>query len=172
MIKLIAKINTLKNQGRNSKQVGEFLGLNHSNLEKLVKWDSSFLSEKALRIIYGRAWLRNDEELRQIVMDRNNETIKHFQPTNSILGSIFRLRRLSLGYKMEDVARIIKANERSIRRIEEWKALSSYTSYIVSQLIIAYEFTPQEAEKIRWFICIIKDMITIAKKHWLKCHWL
>lgn len=86
---------------------------------------------------------------------------KWVKATDSILGDIFRKKRLEMCITIERVAKIIRVSERQIARIEAGDALPSFNSYMITKLIELYDFDLEESEKIRWFIVILRDLITI-----------
>lgn len=87
------------------------------------------------------------------------------KPTEAILGTIFRRKRISMWRSLEEVARKIKWDVRQLRRIECWESLPSYKSYYITQLIALYGFTLEEQATIRRFICILSDLVKINNKY-------
>lgn len=87
------------------------------------------------------------------------------QPTESVLGNIFRLRRVQMGRSTEEVARMIQGDARQIRRIESGDSLPSFYGYYITQFIKLYNFTEREVNTIKRYICILKDTIKILNKY-------
>ncbi len=86
---------------------------------------------------------------------------KWVKPTESILGEIFRKKRLQLGLSMDDIDARIHVGSRQIARLEAGDSLPSFSSYTITKLLEIYEFTNEEREKIRWFIVVLRDMVNI-----------
>ncbi len=86
---------------------------------------------------------------------------KWVKPTESILGEIFRKKRLQLGLSMQEIDRKIHVGVRQIARIEAGDSLPGITSYTIIKLVELYGFTEQESVTIRWFITLLRDMVNI-----------
>lgn len=86
---------------------------------------------------------------------------KWVKPTESILGEIFRKKRLSLGLSIDEIERKTKIGSRQIARLEAGDSLPSFSSYTITQLLQLYNFNFDEREKIRWFIVVLRDMVNI-----------
>ena len=95
---------------------------------------------------------------------RDNLKIR-YRPTEAVLWNILRGKRIKMWWSLSEVAYMIKWDERQLRRIESWDSLPSYKSYYITQLVKLYRFNPHEEEIIRWFICILSDMIKINNKY-------
>lgn len=115
-------------------------------------------TQRVLDRIYHFFWLDKDDFYR-----RNLK--KRYKPTEAILGNIFRHKRIELWYSLKEIAYMLKWDERQLRRIESWDSLPWYSSYYITQLIKIYWFNQNEAETIRWFICILSDMVKINNKY-------
>lgn len=86
---------------------------------------------------------------------------KWFRPTDSAIGDIFRLKRLSKGIALEQIEKDLHISKRQLMRIEAGHSLPSYKGYAINKLCQYYEFTPEEVEKIRWAVCILQDVLKI-----------
>lgn len=86
---------------------------------------------------------------------------KWTKPTESILGEIFRKKRIEMGLSILQVEARTHIGSRQIARIEAGDSLPSFGSYTMMNLINLYEFTEEEREKIRWFISILRDLVTM-----------
>jgi len=102
-------------------------------------------------------------------MDRDKFYLENLskwnKPTEAILGTIFRKKRIAMWWSLDEVARQIKWDVRQLRRIESGDSLPSYKSYYITQLINLYEFNEEEQWTIRWFICILSDLVKINNKY-------
>lgn len=88
---------------------------------------------------------------------------KRVKPTESLLWEIFREKRISLGYELYDVAKLIKWDVRQLARFEAWDSLPSYRGYYINELVKLYWFDEETTEKIRWFVCILNDLRSIYR---------
>lgn len=108
-----------------------------------------------------------DELYRYYRMEKDDfyiENQKKWQsPTQSILWSLFRKKRLEKFLSVDDVAKLVKWDSRAIHRIEWWHTLPNYNSYYITKFMEIYEFTEEEKQTISWFIVILRDVINIYK---------
>lgn len=86
---------------------------------------------------------------------------KWVKPTESVLGEIFRKKRLKIGLSIDEVERKTKIGSRQIARLEAGDSLPSFSSYTITQLLQLYSFKDEEREKIRWFMTILRDIVSI-----------
>lgn len=85
-------------------------------------------------------------------------------PTQSILWSLFRAKRVEKCLSVESVAKIVRGDARAIHRIESWDTLPNFHSYYITKFLEIYEFTDEEKQVISWFIVILRDLVDIYKK--------
>lgn len=84
-----------------------------------------------------------------------------------ILWELFKLRRMSLGLSVEQVAESIRWTDREIKRIENGDVLPYETSWYTSKLIELYQFSQEDDDRIRWHIVLlreIRDLVKIEEK--------
>lgn len=132
-------------------------GLNREVFQNMIDNKSCKFQKKTLDILYDFFRLEKDEFYQDNLK-------KWVMPTESILGEILRKKRLQAWMTIPDVQKIIKVDSRQIARIEAWDSLPSFWGYTMTKLLLIYEFTEEEREKIRWFITILKDLIIINHK--------
>jgi hypothetical protein len=156
---IIIKIRTyLKDDERNSTTLSNATGVDVGIINSILSGKRKKYRSTTLDILYEYFGIERD--------DYYKENLKRWvMPVESILGSILRNRRIQMWYSIEDVANLVKWEERQLARIEAGDSLPSYQSYYISKLLPLYQFTPQEQEQIRWFICILKDMVKIHNKY-------
>lgn len=90
---------------------------------------------------------------------------KWYRPSQSVIGNLFMILRIQRGRTREDVAKMIKGDARSITRIEIGESLPSYKGYYIVKLIELYELNDEDKTNIERFICNLKTVIEILKKH-------
>lgn len=86
---------------------------------------------------------------------------KWVKPTESVLGEIFRKKRLAMSLSIPDVSKRTRVGERQIARLEAGDSLPSFQSYTVTRLVDLYGFTEDERQKIRWFAVVLRDVVSI-----------
>lgn len=119
----------------------------------------------------------NPKKIRHVILDKIynhyrmerddfyvQNMMKWEKPTDSILGSFLRIKRIQKGYSVHDVAKILKWDFRQIQRIETWRSLPSYTSYYITNFFTIYEFTEDEKQAVWWYIITLRDLMTLYNK--------
>lgn len=86
---------------------------------------------------------------------------KNVKPSESVLGEIFRKKRINMCMSLHDVASKIHVWVRELARIEAGDSLPSFGSHTMVNLINLYDFNEEEREKIRWFVSILRDLVTM-----------
>lgn len=165
MIILIEKINNLIELYWSHRKVAEFLSLSEPTLRKIIKWRFADLKYRVIKKVYTQLDLQHSDECKQLLKDRQLQKHINYQWSPTLLGTIFKTKRLDLWLSIYNVARLIKVHPRSIIRIESSETLPPYNSYIISQLIHVYEYSQEEADMIRRYIVIVKDMVSIIKSY-------
>lgn len=93
-----------------------------------------------------------------------NENIKINSWQYNPLWVLFRERREELGYKIEEVAKVIKWSDRHLRRIESWDSTFRINSYYIKELVKLYQFNWEETNQIMFYITSLTDIINLSKK--------
>jgi len=84
-------------------------------------------------------------------------------PTQSILWSLFRKKRLEKFLSVDDVAKLVRWDSLAIHRIEWGSTLPNFNSYYITKFMEIYDFIEEEKQTISWFIVILRDVINIYK---------
>jgi ribosome-binding protein aMBF1 (putative translation factor) len=138
------------------KQISINTGLSADCIEHFYKWKYKKQRRKTLDILYEYFRLPKD--------DFYNENIKKWQmPTQSVLWTFLRQKRLAKWLSIHDVARKIKWDDRQIARIEAGDSLPHYSSYYITKFFEIYEFTDEEKNTVSWFIVILRDLVNLSK---------
>lgn len=87
------------------------------------------------------------------------------RPTQSILGNIFRQKRLEKFLSIDDVAKMVRGDSRAIHRIESGDTLPNFNSYYITKFLEIYDFTEEEKQTIQWSIVILRDLVNIYKQN-------
>lgn len=153
MCKLREKILEVKAK-KNMEHLCNMSGLSYSFFDDIIKGSHKKYRKGKLDIAYDHFKLERDEWYHENMK-------KWVRPTESILGEIFRKKRLGMGLSMDDIDKKLHIGARQIARIEAGDSLPSFGSYTITKLLELYEFTPEEREKIRWFIVVLRDVINI-----------
>lgn len=80
------------------------------------------------------------------------------------LWQFFKLRRERLWLKRQDVAKMIKWEERQLKRFENWEVYYNANSYYFKELIVLYKLTDNEKELITNYSNSLKNLISLQKK--------
>ena len=129
-------------------------GIGISFFDKIVNCSNGKFRKNNLDIIYDYFWLEKDEWY-------HDNLKKWIKPTESVLGEIFRKKRLQMWLSMEQIDKKIHVWTRQIARIEAGDSLPSFGSYTITSLLTLYDFSKEEKEKIRWFIVVLRDIVNI-----------
>lgn len=138
------------------KEISLNTGLSFKCIENFYKWKYKKQRKETLDILYEYFKLEKD--------DFYNENIKKWQmPTQSVLGTFLRRKRLEKWLSIHDVAKKIKWDDRQIARIEAGDSLPDYSSYYITKFFEIYEFTDDEKNTVSWFIVILRDLVNLSK---------
>lgn len=92
-----------------------------------------------------------------------NNLKKWHQDPESIIGRIFRERRIQMNKQIHEVSLATKIDDRTIRRIECGESLPNFDSYSINRLVNYYDFSEQERHTIGWYITIMHDMMSLYR---------
>lgn len=145
------------------KQVSDSTGLSVKCVENCVTGKNKKFRRHTLDILYEYFKVEKDEFY-------NDNTKKWEMPTQSILWTFLREKRVEKWYTIHQVARLIKWDDRQIARIEAGDSLPHYSSYYFTKFFELYEFNEEEKNTVSWFIVILKDLVNLSKKTKIKWH--
>lgn len=114
------------------------------------------MRKSTLDELYKYFRLKPDEFYYQRIKKTENSS-------DAILGELFRIKRIRLGFSVEDVAERIKWTDREIRRIENGDVLPYESSWYTSKLLEFYQFSQEEEDRIRWHIVLLREMRDFVK---------
>lgn len=84
---------------------------------------------------------------------------------HSVIGNIFRSRRIKKGFTVHMVASKLKLDNKTIERLENGITLPSANSYTIQNLLSLYEFSPKERQSIEDLINTTHETIKHFKKY-------
>lgn len=84
--------------------------------------------------------------------------------SSNFLWHFFKLRRERLWLKRNEVAKLIKWEERQIKRFENGEVCYNSNSYYFKELIKLYNINPQEKELIQNYTDSLKNLIHLQKQ--------
>lgn len=84
--------------------------------------------------------------------------------SHNSLGQFFKLRRERLWLKRSEVAKLIKWEERQIKRFENGEVYYNCNSYYFKELTILYNLTNKEKDLIKNYANSLKDLINLQKQ--------
>lgn len=151
---LIAKIKE-HSEDTSLYQISKIVRVNHKVIYNIVKWKQVKLRKQTIDRLYDYYRIPKDTFYYQNMKKRYN-------PTFSVIGNIFRLKRLQMWYSLDEVAWLLKWDKRQLQRIEQWKSLPSKRAYYISQMLILYKFSEQQKETIRRGIKSLKDLLKLV----------
>lgn len=129
-------------------------GLSESMLDEVLRGKHGKHRKNNLDILYSFFGLEPDAWYRANMK-------KWVKPTESVLGEMFRKKRLSMGMSLEDVRKATKIGTRQLARLEAGDSLPSFSSYTVTKLLELYDFDEGQRERIRWFVVVLRDIVSI-----------
>lgn len=90
---------------------------------------------------------------------------KWYPKTETLLGSLFRLKRIWKNKDIHDIAKDIKMEKRALARLESGDALPNYNSYTIQKIIEVLEFSDLEKKIIKDYISSMKNIEALVKKY-------
>jgi len=156
---IIIKIgNYVSKDEKSARTLSDKTGIDIGIINSIVSGKRKKYRSTTLDILYEFFWLEKDDFYKENMKRR-------LQPSESILGTILRDRRVQMWYSLEDVSALLKWDARSLARIESWDTLPAYHSYYITRLLQLYKFTKEESETLKRFICILRDLVKIAGRY-------
>lgn len=94
----------------------------------------------------------------------NSNLKKWHEQHDSILGNIFRERRIAMSLTIPQVANSIRVDEITIKRIEAWTTLPHFNQYTFKKLLELYKFSEEDRTTIAWWITLTHDLMMVYKR--------
>ena len=132
-------------------------GLGHIAIENVFRQRKEKYKISTLDSLYDYFKLEKDEWYRANLK-------KWHEQHDSILGNIFREKRISMSYTISRVAREIRVDEKTIKNIETGSTLPHFNQYTFKKLLNLYDFSDEERTTIAWWITITHDLMMVYKK--------
>ncbi len=151
-------INKLENEVNQKwiKQVSYDTWLSFKCIENCIRWRYKKYRRHTLDILYE--YFKQDKDF---FYDENAK--KWEMPTQSVLGSFLREKRLKQWLTVHQVAKLIKWDDRQIARIEAWDSLPHFWLYYMTKFFEVYELNDEEKNTVSWFIVILRDLLNLHK---------
>lgn len=98
--------------------------------------------------------------------DFYKENVKKWYPkTNSLFWYLLRTKRTNKNIMIEDLAKMIKIERRTLSRIESGDTLPTNNSYTINHLIDVLWFTEEEKNITNKYINVMRELIEIVKNN-------
>lgn len=110
--------------------------------------------KRILDSIYSFFWIPKDEFYRKSVL---------ISPSKNYLWQFFKIRRERLWYTKKQIAKLIKWEERHVRRFENWYINYNPNSYYFKKILDVYNLTDIEKQAVLEYVQSIKKIIKLEK---------
>lgn len=147
-----------KNTGYWLVRLSDRTGLGTIAIENVLYQKKPKYKISTLDALYTYFKIEKDEWYRQNLK-------KWHEQHDSILGNIFREKRIEMNLTIHEVAQRIRVDEKTIKNIETGNSLPHFNQYTFKKLMNLYSFDDEEKTTIAWWITITHDLMMVYKKY-------